>query len=190
MPHEATAWSLTVFGPSWWVFWFAQIGLGFPMPVPLVSLPSTRSTGTFPLGAAGLFMVMGVFGARLNLLIPATIQPAFDALPGAYHLVRWALGYAPNAVEWGVLAGRFALGAWLFLAARKFLPLTRVAAPGYTPMPRWPLMHTSRMSASRISLAAACRFATRRCDCSGRHDHRLARGFAGRPATRMKGGRR
>jgi Ni/Fe-hydrogenase subunit HybB-like protein len=122
VPHEATGWRLTLFGPYWWVFWFVQLGLGFLVPALLLSLPRTRSS-TSALGTAGLLMVLGVAGARLNLVIPAQIQPAFDALPRAYHHVRWAPGYTPNAVEWGVLAGTVALGGWLFLAARRFLPL-------------------------------------------------------------------
>lgn len=122
VPHETTGWSLTLFGPYWGVFWFVQLGLGFLVPVLLVSLPRTRSS-TPALGAAGLLIVLGALGARLNLVIPAQIQPAFDALPAAYQHTRWALGYTPNFVEWGVLAGTFALGAWLFLAAWAFLPL-------------------------------------------------------------------
>ena len=122
VPHESIGWKLTLFGPFWWVFWFVQLGAGFLVPALLVSLPRTRAS-TQALGAAGLLMVLGVLGARLNLVIPAQIQPAFNALPAAYHHVRWALGYTPNAAEWGLLAGTFALGAWMFLLARKVLPL-------------------------------------------------------------------
>lgn len=125
VPHESIGWKLTLFGPYWWVFWFVQLGAGFLVPALLVSLPRTRAS-TQALGAAGLLIVLGLMGARLNLVIPAQIHPAFDVLPEAYHHIRWALGYTPNAVEWGLLAGTFALGAWMFLLAREVLPLEEV----------------------------------------------------------------
>jgi len=122
VPHESVGWKLTLFGPFWWVFWFVQIGLGLIVPIVLVAAPQTRER-LGALSSAGFLMVTGVLGARLNLVIPPQIQPPFDGLPEAYHHARWALGYVPSGVEWLVGLGTIALGTWLFLLARRVLPL-------------------------------------------------------------------
>jgi molybdopterin-containing oxidoreductase family membrane subunit len=125
VPHESAGWRLTLFGPNWWVFWFVQLGIGFIVPAALLLLPRTRSR-TAALGLAGLLIVVGIAGARLNLVIPPQIMPVFEALPEAYHHERWAIGYFPTAVEWLVVLGTITIGIWGFLLARKVLPLEEV----------------------------------------------------------------
>lgn len=119
VPHESTGWRLTLFGPYWWVFWFVQLGLGFVVPVLLVSMG--RRMAAF--GLAGFLMVTGIMGARLNLVIPPQIQPVFEGLAEAYHHERWQLGYFPSAAEWLAGIAVIAVGTWLFLLARRVLPL-------------------------------------------------------------------
>ena len=120
VPHESTGWRLTLFGPYWWVFWFVQIGLGFLIPLVIVSAPKARLGA---LGLAGFLMVTGIMGARLNLVIPPQIQPVFEGLAEAYHHERWQLGYFPSAAEWLAGIGVIAVGTWLFILARRVLPL-------------------------------------------------------------------
>lgn len=122
VPHESTGWRLTLFGPFWWVFWFVQLGAGLLLPVILVA----GGRGVRTLGLAGFLIVTGIMGARLNLVIPPQIQPVFETLPDAYHHARWAVGYVPSWTEWLVGLGTIAVGTWLFLAARKLLPLEGV----------------------------------------------------------------
>ncbi|MBI4511324.1 MAG: polysulfide reductase NrfD [Deltaproteobacteria bacterium] len=122
VPHESTAWKLTLLGPFWWVFWLGQLGVGFFVPVILAVLPLARDRMPV-LGLQGLLMVVGIWSSRLNLVIPPQIPPVFEGLPAAYHHERWALGYSPTPLEWGVLLAALVAGAWLFILARKFLPL-------------------------------------------------------------------
>ncbi len=127
IPSEAAAWRMVLGGPFWWVFWFFQLGLGFVVPGLLIALPRTRASND-ALGLAGLFIVIGIMGTRLNLVIPAQIRPVFEALPDAYHHARNALGYAPSGVEWALALGTVAVGFWMFLIAKKTLPLEEIAA--------------------------------------------------------------
>lgn len=122
VPHESMAWKLTLFGPYWWVFWFVQLLGGFVLPLIAIAAPRFR-VSLAALGAAGFLMVAGTLGARLNLVIPAQIQPAFPGLAEAYHHERWLPGYFPSATEWLVGLGTIAIGTWLFLLAKKVLPL-------------------------------------------------------------------
>ncbi|MFN3484615.1 MAG: NrfD/PsrC family molybdoenzyme membrane anchor subunit, partial [Planctomycetota bacterium] len=130
MPHHVAGWKSILFGPFWWVFWFVQIGLGAIVPILLVAGRRTgQSLGG--LGLAGLLIVFGVAGVRLNIVIPAQIEPEFAALPLAYRHLRFETGYFPSGNEWLVALGTLAIGVWMFLLARKVLPLeaAETAAP-------------------------------------------------------------
>jgi molybdopterin-containing oxidoreductase family membrane subunit len=122
VPHESRAWRLTLFGPYWWVFWFVQLGGGFLAPLALLA-PRRLQANLRALGAASLLMVLGLLGARMNLVIPPQIEPAFETLADAYHHERWAPGYFPGTAEWLVGLGTLAAGVWLYLLARRVLPL-------------------------------------------------------------------
>jgi len=122
VPHETGAWLSALFGPQWWVFWLLQVGVGGLLPILLVILPGTgRRIGW--LGLAGLLVLLGMAGARFNLVVPAQLTPAFELLAGAYHHPRYALGYTPSVQEWLVVLGVTALGVWMFLAAFRLFPL-------------------------------------------------------------------
>lgn len=122
IPHHITGWKLTMFGPFWWVFWIFQLGLGALVPILIVALPKTRNSIAW-LGLAGALIVVGIVGVRLNIVIPPLIEPQFPTLPEAYHHVRFAVGYFPSGNEWLVGLGSISLGIWVFLLARRFLPL-------------------------------------------------------------------
>jgi Ni/Fe-hydrogenase subunit HybB-like protein len=72
---------------------------------------------------AGLLIVIGMFGARLTLVIPPQITPLFDIQLGAYNQIRYAYGYFPSTSDVLVMLGVFAFGIWMMLGARKYLPL-------------------------------------------------------------------
>lgn len=122
IPHHVAGWRDTLFGPYWWVFWFGQVGLGVVFPVAVLLHPKGRASVMW-LGAVGAAVVVAVVGVRLNIVIPPLIAPEFEALPQAYHHLRFATGYFPSANEWGVAAGIFALAAWLLLAGIRILPV-------------------------------------------------------------------
>jgi len=122
VPQDTQAWLVTLFGPYWWVFWFLQLAVGAAVPILLVALPRTGNRVGW-LGLAAGLVLLGMAAARLNLVIPAQIAPAFKLLEGSYYHSRYALGYIPSLHEWLVVLGVVALGVWIFLAAFKLLPL-------------------------------------------------------------------
>jgi molybdopterin-containing oxidoreductase family membrane subunit len=122
VPYESTAWKLTLVGPYGWVFWIVQVGAGFVLPLILIVAKPFRDNIS-ALGAAGFLMVTGILGERMNLVIPAQIQPVFPSLAGAYHHERWLPGYFPSTAEWLVALGVIGMGTWIFLLAEKILPL-------------------------------------------------------------------
>lgn len=122
IPHEVIGWRMTLFGSYWWVFWFVQLGLGAVVPIAILAGRETRHSIRW-LGAAGLSVVLGIVGTRLNIVIPPQFQPTFEALPEAYHHARFAIGYFPSLNEWMLGLGTFAIAAWFFILAQKKLPL-------------------------------------------------------------------
>lgn len=129
MPLHIAGWHSILFGPYWWLFWFVQLGLGAVLPILIIAGRRTgHSVGW--LGAAGLLVVVGVAGVRLNIVIPAQIAPEFPTLPQAYHHARFAVGYFPSLNEWLVGLGIIALGVWALLLCRKILPLEEAGTPG------------------------------------------------------------
>ncbi len=125
IPHHQAGWREILFGPFWWVFWFVQLGLGALVPIAIVSGRRTRDSLPW-LAVAGLAVAVGIIGVRLNIVIPAQIEPQFPTLPDAYHHVRFSYGYFPSSNEWLVGLGVIALGIWAFLLARSVLPLEPV----------------------------------------------------------------
>jgi len=122
IPSGSSTDALVLFGSYKWIFWIVQVALGLVIPVFLVANPETnRSLGW--LGLAGFLVVIGMFGARLPLVIPPQITPLFDMQLGAYNHIRYAYGYAPSTSDLLVMLGVFAFGIWMMLGARKYLPM-------------------------------------------------------------------
>ncbi len=122
IPSAASTDKLILFGPYKWIFWIVQVALGFVIPLFLVASPRTNKALSW-LGLAGLLVVIGLFGARLTLVIPPQIKPLFDMQLGAYNQIRYAYGYAPSTSDLLVMLGIFAIGIWMMLGARKYLLL-------------------------------------------------------------------
>ena len=122
VPHDVEAWSMTMFGPYWFVFWIVQICVGAVIPILLITLAPTRDR-LGAIGLAGLLMAIGMLGARLSIVIPGQIVPTFQQLVTAYAHPRFAYGYVPSLTEWLVLIGVLAIGFWLFAAAKRFIPI-------------------------------------------------------------------
>ncbi|MBI3182279.1 MAG: polysulfide reductase NrfD [Myxococcales bacterium] len=122
IPHHVAGWHQIMFGPFWWIFWFVQVGLGAVVPI-LVVLGKRTGNAIGPLAIAGLLVVFGIIGVRLNIVVPAQIEPEFATLPDAYHHLRFVRGYFPSGNEWLVGLGVVAIGTWLFFVARRLLPL-------------------------------------------------------------------
>ncbi|HLG42249.1 MAG TPA: NrfD/PsrC family molybdoenzyme membrane anchor subunit [Planctomycetota bacterium] len=129
MSSHVAAWKSILFGPYAWVFWGVQIALGALIPMLIVAHPRARASIAW-LGAAGVLVVVGVVGVRLNIVIPPLIEPEFAALPAAYQHERFATGYFPSLNEWLVSMGVVALGVWGFAAGLRWLPIRGAAAAG------------------------------------------------------------
>lgn len=120
--HESAAWSQMLFGSYWFTFWILQLCIGLLFPV-YVALNKEKRSSVNWLGAAGLAIALGIFGARMNLVMPAQYTEVLEGMSEAYHHFRFTLGYFPSATEIMLVLGGVALFIWLFLAANKYLPL-------------------------------------------------------------------
>ena len=93
-------------GPFWWVFWIQQLVIGAALPLLLIVFSRTgRSAGW--VGFAGLLIVVGIFGVRLNIVIPPLAVPVLEGLPEAYgqRLAISARDYLPLLRPWLLIAG-------------------------------------------------------------------------------------
>ena len=122
MANHIAGWKDILFGPLWWIFWFIQFGIGAVVPILIVAGRRTGRSVAW-LGLSGLLVVIGVIAVRLNIVVPAQLAPQFPGLPESYHHMRFEQGYFPSANEWLVGMGCIAMGVWVFLLARKILPL-------------------------------------------------------------------
>ncbi len=120
IPSHIAATKITFFGPFWWIFWIVQIGLGAVIPIIIVSNSKTGNSIGW-LGLMGLFVMIGIIGVRINIVIPPQIIPQFPGLPDAYHNLRYAVGYFPSLNEWLVGLGIIAIGTSVFLGTLKYI---------------------------------------------------------------------
>jgi len=129
IPSGASTDKLVLFGPYKWIFWIVEVALGLVIPLFLVASPRTNKALGW-LGLAGLLVVIGMLGARLTLVIPPQVTPLFEISIGAYNHIRYAYGYFPSTSDLLVMLGVFAIGIWMMLGARKYLPLDFEAHEG------------------------------------------------------------
>ena len=120
--HESAAWSEMLFGKYWFTFWILQLGIGLLFPI-YIALKKEKRSSVKWLGAAGLAIALGIFGARMNLVMPAQYTEVLEGMSEAYHHFRFSLGYFPSTTEIMLVLGGIALFTWMFLAANKYLPL-------------------------------------------------------------------
>lgn len=123
-PAHAEALRLIVSGPYWPVFWIWQLALGVIVPVILLlrarSHPNVAAVATAGfLVAFGLF---GLFGLRLNIVIPALATEEIVGLSNAIASPRLQVDYVPSLMEWLVTASILGLGLLLFGLGERFLP--------------------------------------------------------------------
>jgi molybdopterin-containing oxidoreductase family membrane subunit len=122
VPGSVRAVEAVLGGPNWWVFWFFQVAIGLVIPIVIVSLLWTRKSRWW-LGAAGAFIVLGIVGFRLNLVIGALHSARVEGLSGAFFSSRLLESYSPTAVEWLSSIGLLALFMVLISLGMKLLPL-------------------------------------------------------------------
>ncbi|MFQ5459336.1 MAG: NrfD/PsrC family molybdoenzyme membrane anchor subunit, partial [Anaerolineae bacterium] len=118
IPEHVEALRLIMFGPFWWVFWFVQILFGAVVPLAVMLLPSTRENPRW-IGLAGLMAVIGIFGVRMNIVIPALSLPILPGMDRAYNMLpaptEAFTSYPAAALAW--LDGLAFMAAAVTLAA-------------------------------------------------------------------------
>ncbi len=122
VPDHTLVYTAIMTGPFWWVFWIVQLALGAVVPLFLIFFPGTRRSTTW-LGVAGLLIVLGIVGVRLNIVIPPFANPLLPGLDKAYHSSRTVAYYFPTLVEWITSMGLVGIAGLLFTAGLDFLPL-------------------------------------------------------------------
>ena len=123
IPDHVEVYRLITTGPFWYVFWFVQLLLGALVPLVLIYGRPLRRAGATRLGIAGLLIVVGIFGVRLNIVIPALAVPVIRGFDHAIDSPRLASLYVPNGVEWLSSVGIVAAAALLTYAAMRLLPM-------------------------------------------------------------------
>jgi molybdopterin-containing oxidoreductase family membrane subunit len=114
-PTEVETW-LTVIGSEMsWSFWLVMVGMGWALPLVLVSRRSWRRT-PWLMVLAGLSVVVGIVGVRFNIVVPPLVIPVMEQLPAGE--------YFPTVVEWVTSIGMIAVGLLLYTLGAELLPLT------------------------------------------------------------------
>lgn len=120
IPGHIAGLKLVISGPYWWVFWGWQIGIGTVLPVALLVFP-TRHNPRW-VAFAGLLIAAGLFGLRLNIVIPGLAVEEIHGLGEAVASMRVHPHYFPSLSEWLLNAGIVGLGLVLFGIGEMLLP--------------------------------------------------------------------
>lgn len=123
IPGHIAGLKLVLSGPYWWVFWGWQVVLGTIAPILLLVLPTRRNP--FWVSLAGLLIAVGLFGMRLNIVIPGLAVEEIAGLSEAYISLRTTPHYFPSPTEFSLTAGIVGLGLLLFGLGEKLLPHDR-----------------------------------------------------------------
>jgi len=113
--------SAVLFGEYKYMFWVGQFG--FLILLPAVLGWMGNRTHRPPLFEwAGFSVLVGIFTARLYVLIPKPAVSELNGMPTVYHGDRLAAsGFLPNFLETGVILGLLALLILTFLVLNKML---------------------------------------------------------------------
>jgi Ni/Fe-hydrogenase subunit HybB-like protein len=126
IPEDLEVLNLIMFGPFWWVFWFVQLIFGAIVPLIIMFLPATRRSIHW-MGFAGLMIVIGIVGVRLNIVIPALSIPVLPGLAEAYTVLpaptQAPLAYPVEAIQWldrlAVVAAIVTVLVFAYIALRR-----------------------------------------------------------------------
>jgi molybdopterin-containing oxidoreductase family membrane subunit len=120
VPGHTASLDLIFGGPYAWVFWIVQLLIGTLIPILLLAGP-TRTDPRF-VSLAGLMIVLGFIGVRLNIVIPGLATEEIRGMMEAFASPRISTGYVPSTSEWLLIAGIVGLGLVLFGIGEMLLP--------------------------------------------------------------------
>jgi molybdopterin-containing oxidoreductase family membrane subunit len=120
IPSHVAGFRLMLFGPYWPVFWFGQFLLGTVIPLVLFTAPTRKSP--LAVSLACLLVVIGIFGLRLNIVIPGLAPEEIRGLTEAVSTPRITSEYYPSLSEWLLTIGIIGLGFVLFGIGEYLLP--------------------------------------------------------------------
>lgn len=120
IPGHMAGYDLVISGPYAWVFWGWQGFVGTIIPILLLVLPTRKSPRWVAL--AGLLIAAGIFGLRLNIVIPGLAVEEIHGLTTAIYSHRVDPNYFPSLFEWSLTLGIVGFGMLLFGFGEYFLP--------------------------------------------------------------------
>jgi molybdopterin-containing oxidoreductase family membrane subunit len=122
IPDHLAVFRRIAVGPFWYIFWILQLLIGAAIPLLILF----RKSGYHPkrMGVAGLLIVAGILGVRMNIVIPALSVPVFRGYDIAINSARMNWLYVPNWIEWLSSLGVIAAAALVFLWAVRRLPMS------------------------------------------------------------------
>jgi molybdopterin-containing oxidoreductase family membrane subunit len=119
-PARIEAINLILSGPYWWSFWLVHILLGVLIPLGvLFSVPHKPQL----VGLAAFLSAVTFVAVTLNIVIPVLVTPELKGLATAFVDPKLDPNYAPNMMEWMVIAFVFGVGGVIYGLGLRFLPL-------------------------------------------------------------------
>ncbi len=126
IPGHVAGLQLVISGPYWWVFWLWQVAIGTAIPLLILLLPTGKDARW--VAFAGLLIAAGLFGLRLNIVIPGLAVEEIRGLGEAIGSMRVNAHYFPSLGEWSLTALIVGLGLVLFGLGELFLPRQKEVA--------------------------------------------------------------
>jgi molybdopterin-containing oxidoreductase family membrane subunit len=126
-PDWIASLSVAIGGPYWWVFWVAQLGFGFVIPVAVLASPLRLDPRAVAVACG--FVLLGFIGVRLNIVLPGLTPEEIAGLVVAVDDPRVRSEYFPSLLEWLMSIGIGGLGLILFGIGEIFLPLSHHLRP-------------------------------------------------------------
>ncbi|MDF1613267.1 MAG: NrfD/PsrC family molybdoenzyme membrane anchor subunit [Stygiobacter sp.] len=120
IPGHTAGFDLVISGPYAWVFWGWQGFIGTIVPIVILVLPTRKSPRWVAL--AGFLIAAGIFGLRLNIVIPGLAVEEIHGLTSAIYSHRVDPHYFPSISEWLLTFGIVGFGMLLFGLGEHFLP--------------------------------------------------------------------
>lgn len=100
-------------GPLATSFWTFEIGIGLVAPVVLLVL--TRMRSIWAMSVASLMVLVGMFVARLNMVIAGQIVPQYSGFEGMSSYIN----YTPSGYEWLVAMAGIGFTGFAFLQGER-----------------------------------------------------------------------